>query len=310
MVADIQANANSIEKMRNNAALYVSAQQFMTTMAADTIKATNDVKLTQSKTDATLATVLEDLKGVSAGVDRKLKDAQEEMNNAIKKAADAAAAAAKRAKDAADAADTKAKEDAAKSAAATKKLVDDALKPLKAVAANYATDSLFFQRERYQLLKWRVGAGKGAGRVFYKVDFNPGSAGLWNHDRREFFSACTALSNDLKARDGVDRALKPACNNPNYCDGNGVRLPNSYLSHYGCNTGTYNVNLAGYGLPIHFTMGSVMYNPDNRWNGHEMLTNSGKNCEHFWTQYHDHTTRKGRSTLCTGSNSNWKSKPV
>ena len=164
---------------------------------------------------------------------------------------------------------------------------------------------------KYQLIDFMASPGnaRGAGRIFYKVLFNPGAPGFWNHDRRELFAACTALSNDLKARDGKDRALKPACDTPNHCDSRAVALPNSYLSHYGCNN-NYAINDRGYGMPLAFNAGVMMYNRYNSWNGASMLMNRGANCDHTWITQHDHSTNKGRSTLCTSSNSNFKVKPV
>lgn len=310
MVSDIEANANSIVKMQNNAALYVSAQQFMSTMAADTMKATGDIKLTQAKSDLALAKVLEDVKGISEGVDKKLKEAQDKVDKSITKLTSDAAAATKKAQEAAAAAAKKAADEATKSAASIKKMVEDAMKPLKAVSDNYSKDSLYFVKERYQLKKWHVPvAGKGVGRVFYKVDFNPGSPGNFNIDRRELFAACTGLSNDLKARDGKDRALKPVCNNPSHTDSKCVKLANSYFSHYG-GTGYYAVNNAGYGLPLHFSAGSIFYSPSNQWGGQRMLWNRGRANHHDWVQPNLDSTRKGFSTVCTSSNGNYKLKPV
>ena len=305
MIDDIAGNKKNIGEMQKNAALYTAAQGFMTDLAKDTIKTTTAVQVEQANQAKDLKKVLDDLAGIERKIDGTVNDLKKDVAKSLQEG-DAKIAASVRKSEAAQA---QSKKDATaasdKSAAALKKQVDDATKPLKALAENYAKDSLYFMKDTFQLLGYKVGQGRGAGRVFYKVNYNPGSPGFFqcegNH--RELQTACRDLSTMLKARDGVDRALKPACDHPSHCRGSGVSLPGSYLSHYS------NVNNEGYGMPQAWMSGVMMYNHPHSWHGCHMLVNRGRNNDHYWTHHHDHTTAKGRSTLCTGSNSNYKKTP-
>jgi len=310
MIDDIAGNKKSIAEMQKNAALYTSAQDFMTSLTDKTITKTTEIQVEQANQRKDLKRVLDDLAGIEKKIDNTVdalkKDVAKSLQEGDAKIAESvknAAAAATQAKKDADAAMTK-------STDALKKQVEDATKPVKALSDSYGKDSLFMPRRTFQLVDWKASASgaRGAGRVFYKTIYNVGAAGHFQCDRRELRTACSDLSAYLKSRDGVDRALKPACDNPSHCGSQGVSLPNSYLSHYGCN-GSYRESDRGYGLPLTFMSGVVMYNREHSWHGCHMLINRGNKCDHGWTNSHDHSTNKGRSTLCTSSNGNFKRTP-
>jgi len=304
MIDDIAGNKKNIGEMQKNAALYTSAQGFMQGLADNTIKKTTEIQVEQANQAKDLKKVLDDLAGIERKIDGTVDALKKDVAKSLQEGDAKIAASVKKA--AADAAQAKKDADAAatKSTAALKQQVDAATKPVKALSDNYEKDSLFFTRRTFQLIDWKVGQGRGAGRVFYKTNYNPGAPGFFNCDRRELRTACSDLSAYLKSRDGVDRALKPACNHPSYCGSQGVQLPSSYLSHYS------NVNNEGYGLPFTFVSGVMMYNREHTWHGCHMLVNRGTRHDHTWTNSHDHSTNKGRSTLCTSSNSNYKKTPA
>jgi len=312
MIDDIAASKKTIGEMQNNAALYVAAQGFMTDLAKDTMKTTTAIQVEQANAAKDIKKVLDDLAGIEKKIDGTVDNLKKDVAKSLQEGDAKIAASVKKAEEGA----AQSKKDAAaaseKSAAALKKQVDDATKPVKTMAAtvksltdNYAKDSLYFQRQTFQLLDWKAGQGRGAGRIFYKTNYNPGAPGHYscegNHHQLQ--TACRDLSAFLKSRDGVDRALKPACDHPSHCRGTGVSLPGSYLSHYS------NVNNEGYGMPHKWMTGVMMYNHPHSWHGCHMLVNYGRSNNHYWTNYGDHHHQKGRSTLCTGSNSNYKKGP-
>jgi len=295
MMNDITEAKGDISSMKENAAVYTSAQKFMSKLAGDSIDATRTIAVAQAVQagvlDSMKSSVESQISMISGTVDKQLLDAKATADAATKKAADDAAAAIVTQANAL----TAAKADIAKS---TKTQID-------AVSKNM----MYMPQKTYRLIDWMAGAAntKAQGRVFYKVDFNPSNAGYFNCDRRQLIQACTDLSKDLKAMDNIDRALKPACDHPSFCGSKGVKLDGSYLSNYG--TCSRKVAVAGYGMPLSFTGGVLMYNRENSWNRCQMLMNRGVNCDHAWTDYRHYSTQKASATLCTSSNSNFKKGP-
>jgi len=306
MLDDIAKNKQRIQTVQTS----LKSVTFMSDLDANLKKQAKTITATQEKQAAGIKSALSDIASIKSTVDGTIKDLKADVAKQLEagdkkidasvKKSQAAAAAAKKLADAA----------ATKQATDLKKAVDDQLKSVKSLPEDFKKASLRFMHKSFQLLDWMASPSnaRGAGRIFYKVNYNPGSPGHFQPDRRELHTACRDLSAFLKARDGVDRGLKPACDNPSHCGSQGVSLPNSYLSHYGCNS-NYRVEDRGYGMPLTFVSGVMMYNRKDSWHGAHMLVNRGNNCDHFWTQYHDHTTNKGRSMLCTGSNSNFKKAP-
>lgn len=157
-----------------------------------------------------------------------------------------------------------------------------------------------------------------AGRIMYKINFNPNNPGFWYPNRRELRRACSALNEDLKnakcpnnpsATDGIDRGIKPACDHDNshYCDGNAVRMNGAYLSHCGC--GGYPRKRQCVGMTNNFLRGAVMYNRENSWNGCWMLRHDGRDCHHHWTDCWNRRSITAIHTICTSSNAHFKKAP-
>jgi hypothetical protein len=143
-----------------------------------------------------------------------------------------------------------------------------------------------------------------AGRMMYKVNFNPNNPGFWYPHRDEFYRACTRLSDDLKSVDGVDRGLKPACDQDWACDGNSVQLRGSYLSHCGC--GSYPRQRQCVGMTTNFLRGAAMYNRYHSWRGCWMLRHDGRDCHHHWSDCYQRQGVRSDFTICTSSNANFK----
>jgi hypothetical protein len=306
MLDGIAGNTAQIKEIQKNSALYTSAQTFMTSLAADTIKATTEAKVGAAEQAKDIKSVIDDVAGLSKTIDTTVADLKESVTNSIKNGEDKIAAAAKKASD-----------DAATAAAALKKSVDDALKPVKGLSdtvaalekASQRSGGIYEKYPTFQLMEWqKTKNDRQDGRVFYKVDFNPSAMGWYQCDRRELITACKDLSALLKSRDGKDRALKPACDHPSYCrNGKGVRLSGSYLSNMGeCGRAR---KREGYGLSERMVTGTLMYNSQHHWSGCGMLVNYGRSCAHTWARQEHGSTRNGQSTLCTGSNAEYKTEP-
>ena len=96
----------------------------MTSLAAETTKATVEIKVDAAKLDLAVKKLLQDMASISDSVDKKVEAAQAATDKSLTKAAADAAAAAKTAKDAATAAAKQASADAEKSKAEIKKIVE------------------------------------------------------------------------------------------------------------------------------------------------------------------------------------------
>jgi len=306
MLDGIAGNTAQIKEIQKNSALYTSAQTFMTSLAADVIKATTDTKVGAAEQAKDIKMVIDDVAGLSKTIATTVTDLKESVTNSIKNGEDKIAAAAKKASD-----------DAATAAAALKKSVDDALKPVKALGdtvavlekASQRSGGIYEKYNTFQLMEWQKTKNeRQTDRVFYKVDFNPSAMGWYQSDRRELITACKDLSALLKSRDGKDRALKPACDNPNHCrDSTGVKLAGSYLSNFG--TCGRDRKKEGYGLSERMVTGTGMYNSQNSWSGSGILVNYGRSCAHTWARQEHGSTRKAQATLCTSSNGEYKTEP-
>jgi len=306
MLDGIAGNTAQIKEMQQNAALYTSAQAFMTSLAGETIKATTESKATFATQEKDIKAVIDDLAKIQKTVTTTVTDLK--------------AAVAKSVKDSeadVEAANKKAAADAKTAGAALTKAVEEALKPVKAISTTVAalekaakrSGGIYEKYPTFQLMEWQKTKNQRQdGRVFYKVDYNPSSMGWFREDRRELFQACTDLSALLKSRDGKDRALKPACNHPSFCrNGKGVKLPGAYLSNMGeCSRARAR---EGYGLSERMVTGTMMYNSQHHWSGSGMKVNYGRSCADDWARQDHGSTRKGQCTLCTGSNAEYKTEP-
>jgi len=304
MIDDIAGNKKNIGEMQKNAALYTSAQGFMTSLAKDTMSTTKAIEVEQVKQALNLKRVLDDVAGIETKIDRTVDALKKDVAKSLQDGEAKAAASAKQAAAAAK-----------KDSDTLKKSVDDALKPVKtlgttvaAIAKSPAVSVLYKRYPTFQLFEWQKTKNQRQdGRVFYKVDYNPTAPGWYQCDRREFKQACKDLSALLKSRDGKDRALKPACDQGR-CDSSGVDLPGSYLSNMGC--GSRPRSNHGYGLKVSMVQGTGMYNRQNSWSGCGILVNYGSTCDHAWARQNHGSTQKALTTLCTGSNGLFKEGPV
>jgi len=306
MLDGIAGNTAQIKEMQQNAALYTSAQAFMTSLAGETIKATTESKATFATQEKDIKAVIDDLAKIQKTVTTTVTDLK--------------AAVAKSVKDSeadVEAANKKAAADAKTAGAALTKAVEDALKPVKALGDTVAalektakrSGGIYEKFNTFHLMEWQTTKNeRQTGRVFYKVDYNPSALGWYQSDRRELITACKDLSALLKSRDGKDRALKPACDHPSFCRlGKGVKLAGSYLSNMGdCGRKR---SREGYGLSERMVTGTLMYNSQNSWSGSGMLVNYGRSCAHTWARQEHGSERKGQSTLCTSSNGEYKTEP-
>jgi hypothetical protein len=143
-----------------------------------------------------------------------------------------------------------------------------------------------------------------AGRMFYKVMYNPNNPGYWHPGGEELKQACTTLSNDMKKVDGKDRKLKPAADVDWASDGDSVRLQGSYLSNCGC--GGHPRQRQCVGMSRNFLAGGVMYNRYNSWWGCKYLRHDGRDCHHHWSNCYGNWGVKGDYTICTASNDEFK----
>lgn len=143
-----------------------------------------------------------------------------------------------------------------------------------------------------------------AGRMMYKIEYNPNSPGYFHPGGPELKQGCTSLSEDLKKADGIDRALKPAADTDWASDSESVRLQGSYLSNCGC--GGHPRQRQCVGMSNNFLRGGVMYNRYNSWWGCKYLRHDGRDCHHHWSDCYGRWGVKGDYTVCTSSNDNYK----
>jgi hypothetical protein len=143
-----------------------------------------------------------------------------------------------------------------------------------------------------------------AGRMMYKIEYNPNNPGYFHPGSPELKTGCTSLSEDLKSIDNIDRALKPAADVDWASDGDSVRLQGSYLSNCGC--GGHPRQRQCVGMSKNFLAGGVMYNRYNSWWGCRLLRNDGRDCHHHWSDCYGRWGVKGIFTICTSSNENHK----
>ena len=297
MIDDIAGNKKSIAEMQKNAALYTSAQGFMSDLAKDTMKSYTAVQVEQANQAKDLKKVLDDLAGIETKIDRTVDALKKDVAKSLQDGEAKAAASSKQA-----AADAK------KASDALKQSVTKALQPVVALDKAAKEGVLYKRYPTFQLFEWQKTKNQRQdGRVFYKVDYNPTAPGWYQCDRRELKQACKDLSALLKSRDGKDRALKPACDQGR-CDSSGVDLPGSYLSNMGC--GSRPRSNHGYGLKVSMVQGAGMYNRQNSWSGCGILVNYGSTCDHAWARQNHGSTQKALTTLCTGSNGLFKEGPV
>jgi hypothetical protein len=141
-----------------------------------------------------------------------------------------------------------------------------------------------------------------AGRIMYKINFNPNLQGFWYPNREELKTGCRALSVDLKAIDGIDRALKPAADVDWASDGDSVQLRGSYLSNCGC--GGHPRQRQCVGMSNSFLTGAAMYNREGSWHGCHMLRHDGRDCHHHWADCYSRSGVQADYTICTSSNAN------
>jgi hypothetical protein len=143
-----------------------------------------------------------------------------------------------------------------------------------------------------------------AGRMMYKIEYNPNSPGYFHPGGPELKDGCRALSADLKAIDNIDRDLKPAADVDWASDGDSVRLQGSYLSNCGC--GGHPRQRQCVGMSNNFLRGGVMYNRYHSWWGCRYLRHDGRDCHHHWSDCYGRWGVKGDYTVCTSANDKYK----
>jgi len=200
----------------------------------------------------------------------------------------------------------------------SKKVTADINKKLESVSAsNYGTDNHIKQvtgfssseTNKYWDGKTYTSAanhGEVRGRKFYKVKFNIKSRGYWTSNSNELFMACKALSNALRAKDGVERDLRPPCNHYNHRRTGGlgqcIFVRDSYLSHSHNGGGYWGWQRAGAGIKAEVLKNIAGYEQTNHNNDHHLVHRS-PNSHTWWKAY-----RSGiyEYTMCTSGNSNFK----
>jgi len=202
--------------------------------------------------------------------------------------------------------------------AISKKVTADINKKLEAVGgSNWGSDEHIFQVTGFKSAEtnkyWdgktytsAANHGEVRGRKFYKVKFNIKAKGYRTSNDNEVYMACKALSNALRAKDGVERDLRPPCNHYNHRRTGGlgqcIFIRDSYFSHSHNGGGYWGWERAGGGIKQEVLKLTSGYEQTNHNSDHH-LVNRGGNSHTWWKAY---KSGAYEYTMCTSGNKNYK----